>query len=93
MRHLARAIGRRISALTTIGDGPHDTEEERLEHHDLVYMGLVMAFGGVVWGAMAAAYGLWIRSSIAFGYTVLTIVNFSYFHASKNFARAGSSRS
>jgi hypothetical protein len=28
---LARAIGRRISALTTLGDRPQDTDEEKLE--------------------------------------------------------------
>jgi hypothetical protein len=30
---LARAIGGRITALATLGDGPRDTDEEKLEHH------------------------------------------------------------
>ena len=49
-------------------------------------MGLLMACGGIIWGSLSAFYGLWIPSAIPFGYTVLTIVNFSYFRASKNFA-------
>lgn len=89
MRHvgLARMIGRRISSLTTLGDGPNDTDEERLEHHYLIYMGLLMACGGIVWGSLSASYGRLVPSAIPFGYTVLTILNFSYFRASKNFRR------
>ncbi len=84
---LVRSIGRRISDLTTIGDRPTDTDEEKLEHHYLIYMGLLMACGGVVWGAMCAFYGLWLSSAIPFAYTVLTVVNFSYFRSTKNFPR------
>ena len=84
---LVRSIGRRISALTTIGDRPADTDEDKLQHHYLIYMGLLMACGGVVWGALCASYGLWLSSAIPFAYTVLTVVNFSYFRASKNFPR------
>jgi class 3 adenylate cyclase len=50
-------------------------------------MGLLMACGGVVWGAMCAFYGLWLSSAIPFAYTALTAVNFSYYRASKNFPR------
>jgi len=84
---LARVIGRRISALTTLGDRPQDTDDEKLEHHYLIYMGLLMAGGGIIWGSLSASYGLLVPSAIPFGYTILTIFNFSYFRASKNFRR------
>lgn len=84
---IARTIGRRISALSTLGDGRHDSDEEKIERHYLIYMGLLMACGAIIWGSLAASYGLWVPSAIPFAYTVLTILNFSYFHASKNFRR------
>ena len=84
---LVRVIGRRISALTTLGDRPQDTDDEKLEHHYLIYMGLLMACGGIIWGSLSASYGLLFPSAIPFGYTILTIFNFSYFRASKSFRR------
>ena len=84
---LARVVGRRISAFTTLGDRPQDTDDEKLEHHYLIYMGLLMACGGIIWGSLSASYGLLVPSAIPFGYTILTIFNFSYFRASKNFRR------
>ena len=47
----ARFIGHGIAAIAAIGDTPHDSEEEKHAHHDLVYMGAFMSCGALVWGA------------------------------------------
>jgi class 3 adenylate cyclase len=89
MKHagITRAMGRRISLLAALGDEPHDTDEEKLEHHYLIYMGLLMACGAILWGSLSASYGLFIPATIPFGYVAFTALNFAYFHASKNFRR------
>ena len=83
----ARFIGHGISAMTAIGDSPHDSDEDKLAHHHLIYMGVLMSCGGVVWGAIAVFYGLILAAGAPFSYVVLTALNFAYFRISKNFRR------
>ncbi len=78
-------LGKEIIKIIEIGDKPEDSEEEKLEHHFLIYMGLFMGFGGIIWGSITSYYRLFIPSVIPFGYTALTIINFTYFYLSKNF--------
>jgi len=78
-------LGKKIIKVVEIGDNPEDSEEEKLNHHFLIYMGLFMGFGGIIWGSMTYYYRLFIPSAIPFGYTALTICNFTYFYFSKNF--------
>jgi len=49
----ARFIGHGIAAMTAIGDSPHDSEEEKLAHHHLIYMGVLISCRGIAWGAAA----------------------------------------
>jgi len=77
----------KIAAIASIGDKSSDTDEEKLAHHFLIYMGLLMGFGGIVWGSITFYYHLFIPSIIPFGYTVFTFFNFMYFYFSKNFSR------
>jgi class 3 adenylate cyclase len=79
------SIGRGLSRLAALGDRPNDTEDQSLEHHYLIYMGFLMACGGVIWGSLCATFGLYLAATIPFGYTVLTVFNFAWFHRSKNF--------
>ncbi len=58
---IVRFIGHGISAMTSIGDSPLDSEEDKLAHHHLIYMGVLMSCGGVVWGAIAVFYGLYVH--------------------------------
>ena len=83
----ARFIGRGIATIAAIGDTPHDSEEEKLAHHHLVYMGAFMSCGALVWGAIALYYGLYLTASIPFGYVILTALNFGYFRISSDFRR------
>ncbi|MCZ6633594.1 MAG: ATP-binding protein [bacterium] len=74
-----------IISIAAIGDKATDTEKEKLQHGFLVYMGLLMSGGGLLWGTISIYYGLFLPSVIPYGYTILTIVNFTYFYFSKNF--------
>ncbi len=76
-----------ISALIAVGDLPLDTEQEKLEHHLLMYMGILMGVGGLVWGSIAAYFGLFAPALIPYGYTAITIINFTHFYLTKNFQR------
>jgi len=78
-------LAKKIIKIVEIGDKPEDSEEEKLQHHFLIYMGLFMSFGGIIWGSITYYYHLFIPSVIPFGYTALTISNFTYFYFSKNF--------
>ena len=51
----------------------------------MVYMGLAMSFGGVLWGTICLAYGMLLPAVVPYGYTVLTFLNFVYFRQTKNF--------
>jgi len=76
-----------ISAVAAVGDTPSNTDQEKLEHHLLIYMGLLMGCGGIVWGSITAYYRLFIPACIPYGYTVFTVINFTHFYLTKNFTR------
>ena len=82
---ITNRIGQKLTAIAAIGDKSQDSEEEKLEHHFLIYMGLMMGLGGIIWGSISAYYRLFTLSVIPYGYTALTICNFTYFYFSKNF--------
>lgn len=48
-------------------------------------MGSLMSGGGLLWGGLASYFGLYVQATIPFGYTLITVINLSYFAASKNF--------
>jgi len=76
-----------LGQIAAIGDQPSDSEQDRLQHHLLVYMGILMGCGGLVWGSITAYYSLFLPACIPYGYTVLTVVNFTHFRWTKNFLR------
>ena len=82
------AVGDAIARLASIGDKPSDTDEELFAHRFMVYMGLAMSLGGVLWGTICLAYGLLVAATVPYGYTVLTAVNFAVFRRTKNFTLA-----
>jgi signal transduction histidine kinase/ActR/RegA family two-component response regulator len=84
---LTQKAARVISAIAAVGDMPANTDQEKLEHHLLVYMGLLMGCGGVVWGSITAYFQLYIPACIPYGYAVLTVANFTHFYLTKNFPR------
>ncbi len=70
-------LKQKITAVTELGDQVQDNEDEKLEHHFLIYMGSLMGCGGVIWGSVSFYYGLYPASIIPFSYTALTIFNFT----------------
>ena len=71
------------SRFLTLGDRPSDSHEEKIQHHFLINVALLMSMGGIFWGSITAYYGMWFRASIPLGYTFLTALNLIYFHFSK----------
>ena len=85
MKNILTQVSWLIAAVANIGNQKTDTEKEKLRHGFLVYMGLLMSGGGILWGSICVYFELWLPSVIPFGYTVLTGANFIYFYVSKNF--------
>lgn len=54
----------------------------------MIYFGVAMSLGGIMWGVICNILGLIIESLIPLGYGVLTIINFSLFNQFKNFKSA-----
>jgi len=71
--------------LGAIGDKPTDTEVQKLQHRLLVFMGVMMSGGGLLWGTLAASQELYLAALIPYGYTVITALNLLYFRFSRNF--------
>ena len=74
-----------IAFLNTLGDTPDNNKDEKLEHSFLIYMGLLMSVGGILWGSICFFYSLEVQSIIPFTYALITSVNFTYLYYSKNF--------
>jgi len=75
-----------LQAFLRMGDRPDDSDAEKLKHQFLVAMGALMSVGGLIWGSISLAYGLFPQSLIPYGYTAVTVVNFLLFWQFKNFA-------
>ena len=71
--------------LLTIADSDTNNHKEKLSHGFLIYMGLLMSVGGLLWGTFCIIYGLYIPAIIPFLYIAITIFNFTYLYFSKNF--------
>lgn len=68
-----------------IGLVPGLDEKARTQRQLLVYQGSLMAVGGLIWGSLCFFLGQPLPATIPYGYTLLTIVNFSYLYFTKNF--------
>jgi signal transduction histidine kinase/DNA-binding NarL/FixJ family response regulator len=75
----------RYAGFASIGNKTTDSDKEKLQQEFLIYMGLLMSGGGIVWGAICTYFDLLLPSMIPYGYTVITLLNFTYFYFSKNF--------
>ncbi|MEM7182730.1 MAG: adenylate/guanylate cyclase domain-containing protein [Spirochaetota bacterium] len=71
--------------LSAIADLPDDSQESLQQHRFLIYMGLFMSFGGILWGSITIYANHYVESIAPYGYTLLTICNFLYLNFSKNF--------
>jgi signal transduction histidine kinase/DNA-binding response OmpR family regulator len=85
IRDLLRAPLSLVARLGDIGNRPTDTQPEMLRHRLLVFMGCLMSMGGLLWGSIAAWFGLLWPAVIPYGYVVLTALNLTYFRQTKDF--------
>ena len=71
--------------LLSIADTPNDTEAEKRQHSFLIYMGLLMSTGGLVWGSICLYHDIYIAAVIPYTYIMITALNFTYLYFTKNF--------
>lgn len=68
-----------------LGSDPKDDDRLVMQKRFLLALGSLMALGGLGWGALCIAFDLHVPGIIPFSYSLLTLVNFYYFHHTKNF--------
>lgn len=80
-----KSLLNRLQFLLTIGDKESDTEEEKRQHGFLIYMGLLMSCGGVLWSTLCVINELYLPAIVPYTYIFITILNFTYLYHTKNF--------
>lgn len=76
---------KRLQFLLTIGDKESDTEDEKRQHGFLIYMGLLMSSGGLMWSTLCVVNELYLPAIVPYTYIFVTILNFTYLYHTKNF--------
>lgn len=76
---------KRLQFLLTIGDKESDTEDEKRQHGFLIYMGLLMSSGGLMWSTLCVVNDLYLPAIVPYTYIFVTILNFTYLYHTKNF--------
>lgn len=79
------SLFKRLRLLLTIGDQESDTEEEKRQHGFLIYMGLLMSTGGLLWSTLCIVNELYLPAIVPYTYIFITILNFTYLYRTKNF--------
>jgi len=79
-------VGRLVERVSTLGDRPESTPEERQQHKILIYMALLMSGGGLLWGGLCLRFGFYRPALIPFGYVLFTALNLLIFWSTKRFA-------
>lgn len=77
-----------LARLGAIADRPGDDDETLLKHRILVFAGLLMSGGGLLWGTISFVFGLYWESSVPYAYVVLTAINFTILARTRHFASA-----
>ena len=74
--------------LGAIADKPGDDDEQRLRHRLLIFGGLAMSGGGLLWGTLSVVFGLVLEAIVPYAYVVLTAVNLLVLKTTKRFGPA-----
>ena len=80
-----KTLLKHFKPILTIADKETNTEEEKRQHGFLIYMGLLMSSGGMLWGIICMINGLYLPMVVPFTYIGITILNFLYLYNTKNF--------
>ena len=78
-------VSKFINFLSSIADTRKTSPKEKQEHRFLIYLGVAMGIGGIIWGTITLVYDIYLQSLIPYSYTLITIINFTYLYYSKNF--------
>ena len=71
--------------LICIADTASNTDAEKRQHSFLIYMGLLMSSGGLMWGTICLYHNIYIAAMIPYTYILITVLNFIYLNSTKNF--------
>lgn len=74
--------------LSKIGCFHNDDDFVVVKKQFLVYQGIGMSLGGILWGTLLLVFNHPVPSVIPFGYTLITIINFTLLWKLKNFNTA-----
>ncbi|UZR97423.1 PP2C family protein-serine/threonine phosphatase [Chondrinema litorale] len=74
-----------LGKLSIIGVLPAEDRAVRNSKNMMVYMGMLMSCGGILWGSLLLFLELYRQSYIPYGYVVITFFNLLYFNYSKKF--------
>lgn len=80
-----KSILQRIGA---IADSAGDDAEQKGRHRLLIYGGLLMSGGGLLWGTLCLIFGLYTASTVPYGYVIITALNFLALWRTKAFGLA-----
>ena len=74
-----------LRRITSAGNLPTDTEQERLRKETLVFAVVGVIIAGTLWGLMYFALGLTLSGSIPFGYAVVSTINLIVYVRNKRY--------
>lgn len=74
-----------VNNIAKIGNVPGDDENIIHQKQFLVYEGVLMSLGGLMWGTIVLFLDRQMQSIVPYGYIILTLCNLFYFYKSKNF--------
>ncbi len=75
-----------IAHISRIGILPGDNDNTVLKKQFMIYQGLAMSGGGLVWGALCLFFDFTVQSVIPFGYVTITVINFYFLSITKSFS-------
>lgn len=75
-----------IASVSLIGRRSEDDDTAVLKKQFMVFQGLGMSMGGLLWGSLLLGFNYPLPSIIPFGYVVITALNLVLFSFTKNFA-------
>ncbi len=73
-----------FNRILTIGDTKASTAQERLQNSFIIYIGILMSLGGIIWGVVAFSQGFYVQAIAPLAYPLITTLNFIYLYYSKN---------
>ena len=76
-----------VETLGRTGQPAFETNDERLGRQVLVYGAVLMSGGGLLWGGLSLLFGLPGPSVVPFGYVLLTAINLSAMHRTRDVGR------